>query len=257
LQTFPFALQLYSVRDHMDESPANTLKAVKAAGFDHVELAGFAGSSPVEFHDLLAINQLQAVSAHLPYEAVIHDPAMLVNELKPYDLDLWVVPWIGGEAFETREAWEEAARRLEAAGAFLRQEGIRLCYHNHEHEWEHYDGVRVIDILLNQTAPEHLALELDVCWAAVGGEDVPAFIRQLGARLPMLHLKDYRPGPGAEITFAELGTGVVDFPPLLAAAQAAGVSWYIVEQDEPSEDSLESAAINGAWMNHLNEHGIE
>ena len=51
--SIPFALQLYTVRDHMSEDAAGTLKRVKEIGYDNVELAGTAGLSPAEFKAIL------------------------------------------------------------------------------------------------------------------------------------------------------------------------------------------------------------
>ena len=45
-------------------------------------------------------------------------------------------------------------------------------------------------------------------------------------------------------SFAEIGEGVLDFDAIFEAAEAAGVEWYIVEQDECSRPSLESARMS-------------
>ena len=51
-------------------------------------------------------------------------------------------------------------------------------------------------------------------------------------RVRLLHMKDRAPGP--EPHDAPAGEGNLDFPAIVDAGRAAGVDWYIVEQDEPA-----------------------
>lgn len=46
-------------------------------------------------------------------------------------------------------------------------------------------------------------------------------------------MKDRAPGP--ELRDAPAGEGTLAFPEIIRAGRAAGVEWYIVEQDEPRE----------------------
>ena len=88
------------------------------------------------------------------------------------------------------------------------------------------------DILLAELPPE-VDLELDVYWAAVGGRDPVAEIRAASDRVRLLHMKDRAAGP--EPHDAPAGEGNLAFPEIVAAASAAGVEWYVVEQDEPND----------------------
>jgi sugar phosphate isomerase/epimerase len=88
----------------------------------------------------------------------------------------------------------------------------------------------VWDVLLGELVPE-IEIELDVYWAAVGGRDPVAEIEATAGRVRLLHMKDHT--AGSEPHDAPVGEGTLPMPAIVDAARAAGVEWYIVEQDEP------------------------
>jgi len=117
------------------------------------------------------------------------------------------------------------------AGTFA-ERGIRVGYHNHSFEFAPLDGTTVWEVLLADLPPE-VDIELDVYWVAVGGRDAAAEIRATADRVRLLHMKDR--AAGMEPHDAPAGEGILPFPEIIDAGRAAGVEWYIVEQDEPRE----------------------
>lgn len=249
MNTLPFALQLYSVRDHMERDPAEALRGVKKAGFDHVELAGTAGMAPDAFAELLADVGLVAVSAHIPYDDCREDFDAVLAGLQALGLSEAVIPWL--DPSDDPERWRERAATLNDFGARFRDAGIRLAYHNHDHEFEQAGDRRIFDILVGETLPQNLAIQLDAGWSTFAGVDSPALIRQHAGRMPSIHLKQFqRDADGAPYT-SELEDGIIDWEPIVAAAKESGVAWFIVEQDDSRTDSLQSAARNAAFMRSL------
>jgi len=151
-----------------------------------------------------------------------------------------------GTSHDDKASWLKAAADLDRGGAVLHKAGIQLCYHNHAHELEKYDGVTALDLLYENTAPEHLAAEIDTCWIKYGKADIVEWITKCSGRCPLLHIKDMT--PNTHPTFAEVGRGIIDWAPVFEAAKAAGAVWYIVEQDTCPGDSLESARISAEFM---------
>ena len=94
------------------------------------------------------------------------------------------------------------------------------------------EGSTIWDILL-ATLPPEVELELDVYWASVGGRDPVAEIGAIADRVRLLHMKDRAAGPTPHD--APVGEGTLPMPAIVEAADAAGVEWFIVEQDEPAE----------------------
>jgi sugar phosphate isomerase/epimerase len=133
------------------------------------------------------------------------------------------------------------------AGELCRKAGLQFAYHNHAFEFGSIDGARPIDIFRERLDRSLVALEMDVFWVSVAGNDPLEMMRQWQGRVGLLHLKDKQKGTPVQYSetvapaaFQEVGSGVLDFPAILKAAPAAGVKHYFVEQDQTAGDPLDS-----------------
>lgn len=242
MSTLPFALQLYTVRDHLEADFPGTLERVKEAGYDAVEVAGFGTYTVPEVRRMLGDAGLRPVSTHVDGNQVIDEPGAVAEIAHDLGVNHVVMSWSPVEP----EAWRTLVPKLDASGAALKEAGITFCYHNHAHEFVPIDGQPMLDYLLENTAPEHVSAELDTYWIKEGGQDPAAYIAKYAGRCPLLHCKDMT--AGKDHTFAEVGEGVLDWDAIFAAAKQAGVAWYIVEQDLCAGDSVESARISALFM---------
>lgn len=242
----PYALQLYTVRDHLAQNVAGTLRQVSLMGYGHVEIAGTHGLSDGAFKRALDEAGLDAVSAHMSYEEITGDHRAVVEAAKTLDVAHVVVPCIDAAHTPDKDGWRHCAQAMDAAGARLREAGITLSYHNHAHEFEALDGEYVLDIIMGTAQPEHLAVEIDTFWVQYAGLNPTRIIEKYRGRCPLLHVKDMADAKSK--AFAEMGRGILNWPATFEAAADAGVAWYIVEQDTCARDSLESAAISAAFM---------
>ena len=238
------ALQMYSVRDHMDRDPEGTLKKLREIGYQHVELAGTAGMSANAFKDVLDELGMTAISTHHSFNHVVNNVDAVISDARLFGMEYVVIPWHGANS---ADGWADAGKQMNQAGEVLREARIHLCYHNHAHEFDLFDGKTAFDIIFDNAEPEHLGLELDTAWAAVAGKDVAELITRFTNRIPLIHLKDYKVVDDANV-LTELGNGVIDWSIVLEAAKNAGVVWHIAELDQSETDSLESAAINYNYM---------
>lgn len=246
MASLPFALQLYTVRGPLEKDTADTLRRVKAMGYDYVEVAGLAHHTAQDFKALLDGAGLTAISAHWGYEMVSSHLERVAEEARILGVRYAVVPWLGGDICSDKAGWLKAIDAMDRAGACLGEQGLQLCYHNHAHEFEQFDGEYILDLIYSHSAPEHLAVQLDTCWTAVGGLDPVAVIEQYAGRIPLLHIKDYLPGPPLKL--AEVGSGCMPWDAVLEAGLKAGTQWFIIEQDESELDPLESAAISAEFI---------
>lgn len=245
----PFALQLYSIREALQDDPRAALARVKEIGYDHVELAGTAGLNEDAFKKLLEDNGLSAVSAHVPFESCRGDLDAAVAGCVSLGVSWAVIPWLSGEENKTAADWTARAKEMEAFGRAFREAGIPLCYHNHTDEFRPEDGKTHFDAIFEAAAPDLLSVELDVGWAHYAGADPVALIKAYANRTPLLHIKDVKARVEGEAPVTtELGNGATRFEPVFEAAGVSGVSWLIVEQDNSARDPLESARMNAAYM---------
>jgi sugar phosphate isomerase/epimerase len=232
------ALQLYTVRRLLATDVPGTLRAVSDAGYRAVELAGL---PPMEATDLarhLRDTNLMAVSAHRGIDELRRDVRAIAEGLEAVGCRRVIVPWLPEEERRTADAVRRWAVELGGFARTLQARGIRLGYHNHAFEFDPLDGTTVWEVLTAELPPE-VDLELDVFWAAVGGRDPVTEIRAVSGRVRLLHMKDRAAGP--EPRDAPPGEGTLPFPAIVAAGRAAGVDWYVVEQDEPNDPLVDIA----------------
>jgi len=241
-----YALQLYTVRDYMDKDVAETLRKVKAIGYEYVEISGLHGRSNIEYRKYLKQSGLKAVSMHLGFEEVVDDPQNAAETAKFFDVKYLIIPMIDRKRTPDKAGWAACGSALDGAGKVLRENGIQLCYHNHAHEFVKIGNDYPYDILMGAADPENLAAEIDTFWVRYAGLSPALYITKYAQRCPVLHVKDM--ADARSKAFSEMGRGVMDWTEIFAAAVAAGTKWFVVEQDTCVRDSMESARISAIFM---------
>lgn len=245
----PVAVQVYSVRDNAKENLRATLEQIKKIGYDGVEFAGLYGNSPEDIKAMCAEIGLVPISAHVPYLDMVKDPEGVLSQYAAIGCRFVAVPYLNEEYRPGQDKFAEVIENVKMLGAVAKKLGMQLLYHNHDFEFMKLDGKYALDILYDEVPADLLKTELDVCWVNVGGEVPADYIRKYSGRAPVVHLKDFygeksedmyeligidkaapkRPG---NFEFRPVGSGVNDFPAILAAAEDAGAEWVVVEQDK-------------------------
>jgi sugar phosphate isomerase/epimerase len=232
------AINLYSVRD-LNEPMLDILDRVAAAGYDGVQFSGgFGDASPAEIADRLDDLGLEATPCHHGVEDLEADPAGVTATYDTIGVDGLVVPWLGAEHFEDREAAEATAGRLDDVAAELAEYGHDLHYHNHDHEFTDLGDTTGFAAFADASS---VLLEPDVGWIATAGHDPVEVLRRYGDRVDLVHMKDMDADAGE---FREIGEGTVDMQACADAARDIGAEWLIYEHDEPADPvaSLEYGA---------------
>jgi sugar phosphate isomerase/epimerase len=248
----PIGLQFYTLREDAQRDFVGTLKQVAALGYAGVEFAGYGELSAAQLRAVLDDLGMASIGAHVPLEVAVSD----INAVIDYHLTLGsatvTIPWLAESLRGEKASWLSVAAQLREIGAACRAQGLQLCYHNHDFEFARFDGVYALDLLYDAVDPALLQAELDLYWVKKAGEDPAAYVKKFAGRVPLLHIKDM--ANDADGSFAEFGEGVIDWEPVFAAAPAAGVRWYIVEQDRCLlHPCLESVAIS---MANLKKRGM-
>jgi sugar phosphate isomerase/epimerase len=241
------ALQLYTVRALAAADLPGTLRAVAAAGYRSVELAGLPEIAPAALARLLEEAGLGAVASHEGIQRLREDPVAVADRLAAVGCPRVIVPWMPEEDRRTVDDVRRFAAELGALARSFADRGIRLGYHNHAFEFAPLGGTTTWDVLLAEL-PAEVEIELDVYWASVGGRDPVAEIRATADCVRLLHMKDRAPGPEPRDT--PVGEGILAFPQIVEAGRAAGVEWYVVEQDD-ARDPLTEIAIAARYLEAL------
>ncbi len=240
-------LQLFTVRDALAADPEGTLRRVADTGYREVELAGLAGMTATAFQERLKRHGLAMPSIHVGYDSLRGDLDGIVREARSLGASFVVCPSVDAEERRTADDWKRVCRTLAGAGRAVRSHGLALAYHNHDYEFVPFaDGATPFDLLLRETDPEDVKLELDVYWVARGGLDPVRCLRDNAARIALLHLKDLGQG-GATV---ELGAGMLAMEQIVRTALAIGTKHLFVEQDD-SADPLSSIGISLRFLEGL------
>lgn len=237
----PVGIQLYSLRDQFSKDVPGTLDKVKQFGFQYVELAGTYGKEPAEFKAMLEERGLKPVSGHWGYGMYRDQLDKVVEEAKLFGVKYAGCAWIDHEGDFDEKTCREAIAVFNRAGEALAKHGIQFFYHTHGYEFQPYEKGTLFDLLASETKPELVAFEMDVFWIVHPGLDPAALLGRYPGRFQLTHLKDMQKdtptglltGSSDPANDVALGTGKINFPPLLAAAEKVGVKWHFLEDESP------------------------
>lgn len=271
MKDFPIALQLYSVRDDMEKDFEGTLKKVKAMGYDGGEFAGLYSHSAAEVKKMCGEIGITPISAHVGYAELLEGE----KTFKTYaeiGCKYIVIPWIDAKYLAGGENNAEFIENVKKFGELANANGMKLCYHNHDFEFEKVDGEYKLDLLYKAVSAELLSTQLDTCWVNVGGENPAEFIRKYSGRIEIVHLKDFvgsksenmygligaggkegKKDETGKFEFRPVGSGVQNFPAILDACRDVKAKWVVVEQDQPSmgKTPLECAEMSINYLRSL------
>ena len=245
----PIALQLYTVRADLAQDPVRIIKAVAEIGYQGVEGGTPAGMSNQDYLSLLADNNLILIGSGTSTADLQDNLSQVVERCSELGINT-LMCGIGGELRQSDGDWKRVVAGLAEGCAKASEAGLRILYHNHAFEFEDkVDGQYGLDYLFDTIPETDIQAELDTYWVQVGGEDPVAYINKYAGRLPRLHIKDRAPAPAdEECPFAEVGHGILDWDGIFAAAPAADVEWYVVEQDRCARSPLESARMSLEYL---------
>jgi sugar phosphate isomerase/epimerase len=166
----------------------------------------------------------------------------------------------GRGAGQTEEAIKRQAQTLNENGKVTQKFGMKIIVHNHTGEFAPLADkpeMRPYDILLAETDPALVVMQLDIGWASVAGQDILGMFKKNPGRFECWHVKDAKgikamsPSltQGQRQQSADLvpvGQGEVDYKSIFAAASLAGMKHFCIEQDNAAlwGDSVAAARVS-------------
>jgi sugar phosphate isomerase/epimerase len=242
------SLQLYTVREQTARDMPGTLRRLAEIGYTAVEFAGFGGLTPRELRGTLDDLGLRASGAHVPLDAWESDPSSVIADMHAIGSPHAIVPMAPPGRRGDKDSVARLAESFNRWGGLCRDEGLTFSYHNHDFEFAPLGDATMWDVLVWETDPELVHLELDLYWIKYGGTDPETVLRDVGDRVSLVHLKDMAP----DETRSDLpvGEGTIPWPQLLAAADEVDVEWFVAEQDNP-RDALEDVESSLKAMRNL------
>lgn len=223
-------VQLYSLRDETEKNLENVLNKISAMGYEQVELHTLYNLKAGELKLLLDKHHLSAPSTHRSYQQIKDDPMGTASDARALGLKYVIIPWLDIKQYNSKEKWLEFSADLNRIGKILKDHDVQLAYHNHDFEFKALDdGAIPYDVLLENTDPKLVALQLDLFWIVQAGKDPISYIEKNSGRIISVHVKDM----DKEGKMTEVGSGEIDFANIFKVGKQHGLKYFIVEHDHP------------------------
>ena len=263
-----------------EQTALETLKNIRSAGYDGIELNSFmihktsflvrlltkAAGMPTgkggdyDWHSLIKEAGLEVISLHTDLSSLKRDPKKAAEEAKSFGTSFIVITGMYRFDYTSKEALTDLCQDLNDVGKTLAEEGISLLYHNHNAEFLKVKGedITAYDFILSHTDPSCVNFELDTYWPAETGIDVTGLMKKVGERMKLWHVTDRgcrtkgkAMTPILRSDSVELGTGNMPLEDLLEVAKSLGVTAAILETHRNwiEKSPLKSMEVSGKWLN--------
>lgn len=237
-------LQLYSIRDAMDQDVPGSLQKVADMGYKFLEMAGYSdgkfyGYTPEEFKKMANDLGMEVLSSHTMVEAegiTIDNAKIMADAHAKLGVKYCVQPWVN-EPDRNIESYKKMIGDWNEVGRIMKDVGIQFGYHNHNFEFLNMDGiVPYYDLFLPEMDADLITMEIDLYWVTKAGQDPVEMFEKYPGRFQLFHLKDmYTETPPyfdvIKDDISPVGAGLIDFKRVMAAKDLAGMKYFFVEDD--------------------------
>ncbi|MFD2570496.1 sugar phosphate isomerase/epimerase family protein [Spirosoma soli] len=232
----------YTYRNSFSKNVAATLDTIKALGITDMEFSNLFGKTAAELRKLLDERGMKCSSFGVGYPDLQNKLAEVGQNARTLGAQFVRVAWVPHKGPFTLDLAKTTVEDFNKFGKQLKDEyGLTFCYHNHGYEFEKYENGTLMDYIIQNTDPKYVSYELDILWTVFPGQDPAALLNKYPNRFKLMHLKDLRKGVVGNLSGGTpvendvaLGTGQINLPAVLKAAQKAGVEHYYIEDESPS-----------------------
>jgi len=242
-------VQLYTFRKEMLADAKGTLQKIAALGIKQIESAGsekgnYYGLSPKEMKTICSDLGMTLRSGHVHIDDKWKQTMEEAAESGQEYIICSTMPTEG----QTVANYKKVAESFNKAGEECKKMKLKFGYHNHAYEFESENGEVLYDILLKNTDPALVHLEMDLGWVIVGGKDPLEYFKNYPKRFPLWHLKDMDVVKKHSVEF---GKGQLDIVKMLKHSNDAGMKYFFVEQEEYASTPFESMQYNMDYLKKL------
>lgn len=259
---FKMGLQLYTIRDAMEKDVTGTLKSVAKMGYQDLETYGFDpsqvgyyGLRAKDFRTLLKDLGLTTTSGHYDLFKYLNAPEadllayvdQCIEGARQLDQKYITWPWLAPED-RGIDKFKLLASKLNLIGERVKKAGLGFAYHNHDFEFIDHGGENGYQIIMKETDPNLVKLQIDLYWVVRNSKKQPAdYFREQPGRFVMWHIKDI---DRKTRDYTELGNGTIDYTKILPDYRTAGLQYYFLEQggNFRTGNAMDSIAESAAFF---------
>lgn len=244
----PIGIQLWTVKDFMEKDAKGTIEKLSKMGYTAIESYGgdYFKFGPKDFKKLVEDNGMKLLSAHTapsknkPTDPTPPDFQKSIDHAQEAGLKYIVMPWINESSIQTEDDCKRTADYFNLFGEASKKAGAQFLYHNHDFEFRKVGDKSIYEHFISNSDPKLVNFEMDIYWVVSGGENPVSLFKKYPNRFPLWHVKDMAK---MEKKSTEIGNGRIDFKPIFSCAKLAGLECPVVEQEDYSGSSLDSAKI--------------
>ena len=264
MPTPEISVQLYSIHEELEADLDGSLGKLAETGLTTVEAFDFvrrADALKTSF-DRYGLRSPTAHAVLIEKEAKTPDglltrpPAEEVfAAAQQLGVQVVIDPYVPLDHWQTLEDVQRNADRLNEAAVKAADLGLKVGYHNHDHELSAtIDGTPVLEVFAGLLDPA-VVLEVDLYWATAGGVDPVGLLGRLGDRVVAVHVKD---GPitqgrsSRQMPRDQQPAGRGDVPLAAALETAKSAEYAVIEFDHYEGDTFAGIAESYAFLrSHL------
>jgi len=255
-------VQIYTVRNELGKDFEGTIKQLAGIGYDYLELFNYVDGKVYD-NDVSQLNKIfkdnDVVAKSLHIGTGITSPDVKGTLTNGWDkavedganmgLEYMVCAYLAEPERKTLDQYKEHAELFNKSGEIAKKHGIQFAYHNHSFEFDKIDGQVPYDLLLKETDPDLVKMEVDLYWMTKGGQDPVSYFKQHPGRFALWHVKDMS---AKDQFFTEVGNGTIDWAKIFANKDKAGMKYFFVEQDRCRDHTpIESLKISYDYLKQL------
>lgn len=273
------AVQQFQLRANLqtEVKALETLKRIKEAGYEAIELNGFmirkmstkirlitkiAGmpvgkSGHLDWEKLISKSGLSVISLHEHLGTILNNSEETIRDAKRFNTKYVVITGMQFFDYSNKEDVKKLCEDLNKAGEILKKEGLNLLYHNHNVELRKINDTQsAYDYIIENTNPDFVNFEFDSYWMAEAGIDCISMMKKLSTRLKLYHINDRgfrakgRTGSIMKSDSMELGYGNMNLVEMVSIAKQNGCEAVVLETHKNwiNNSGLESAELSAHFM---------
>jgi sugar phosphate isomerase/epimerase len=258
---YKIGLELFTVNRDMNQDPIASLQQVAQMGYEEVETyridpkaLTYYGLPAADFAKRLQDHNLATPSGHYDLQQFLQGST---DDLHRYVdrcaegariLGQRYIVWPYIEPrLRTLDTFKQVAGLLNDIGSRLTKTGLHVAYHNNGGEFIAQDGQIPYDIILRETDPALVKLQIDLYWHAHDTSDpAHALFTRAPGRFAMWHVKDMHK---VSRDYTEMGNGTIDYTKIWPDAAMSGMEHFYVEQGGNfAVNAMQSAADGIAYV---------
>lgn len=206
--------------------------------------SGYFGHTEQEVKNVFLKYGMTTPAMHTDLDTLENNMESLGRAGENLGFEYTILPAIPDERRRTLDDYKKMADTFNKIGENAKKVGLKFAYHNHGYGLSEVEGQIPLQIILDNTDPNTVFLEMDLFWTISGNADPIEYLRKYKGRYRAMHLKDMKEkltfsGDGGDASqwiplfpnMTSAGSGVVDLKSIVPVALETGVEHFFVEQD--------------------------